>query len=143
MRAAGMRMLVPFLLVQLARASGRAGLAEEGLAAVAEALELVEQTGECVAVALLHATRGELLLAAPEENEAEAEACFRQALDAARCQEARPFELMAATSLARLWQRQGKREEAHELLAPVYGWFTEGFDTRALKEARALLDELA
>lgn len=71
------------------------------------------------------------------------EACFRQALDLARSREARWFELRAATRLARLWQREGKREEARELLAPVYAWFTEGFDTRDLKEAKALLDELA
>jgi predicted ATPase/class 3 adenylate cyclase len=142
MRAAGMRMGMPGLLVQVAQAYGRAGLADEGLAAVAEALELVEQTGERVGVAELHATRGGLLLAASEGNEAEAEACFRQALDVARSQGARSFELVAATGLARLWQQQGKRKEASELLAPVYDWFTEGFDTRDLKEARALLDEL-
>ncbi len=70
------------------------------------------------------------------------EACFQTALDIARRQQAKSLELRAATSLARLWQSQGKRQEAYDLLAPVYGWFTEGFDTADLKEARALLDEL-
>jgi predicted ATPase len=141
-QAAGMRMGMPALLIQLAEACGRAGLAGEGLAAVAEALDLVERTGERFLAAMLHATRGDLLLAASEGDEAEAEACFHRALDVARSQEARFFELLAATRLARLWQRQGKCKEARELLAPVYGWFTEGFDTRGLKEAKALLDEL-
>ena len=74
---------------------------------------------------------------------AQAEACFHQALDVARQQQAKSFELRAATSLARLWQRQGKRTEARELLAPIYSWFTEGFDTADLQEAKALLEELA
>ena len=73
----------------------------------------------------------------------EAETCFQQALAVARRQQAKSWELRAATSLARLWQQQGKRQEAYDLLAPVYGWFTEGFDTVDLQEARALLDELA
>jgi predicted ATPase len=141
-QAAGMRAGVPFFLFQLARACGRAGLAEEGLAITAEALELAEQTGERVSLAMLHATRGDLLLAFSEGNEAEAVACFRGALDVARSQEARFSELRAATSLARLWLKQGKRKEARELLAQVYGWFTEGFDTRDLKEAKAVLEEL-
>ena len=73
----------------------------------------------------------------------EAEACFRQALEIARRQQAKSLELRAAMSLSRLWQQQGKRDEARELLAPIYGWFTEGFDTPDFQEARALLDELA
>ena len=75
-------------------------------------------------------------------NQAEAETCFQHALEMARTQQAKSFELRAATSLARLWQQQGERQEAHDLLAPVYGWFTEGFDTADLQEAKALLDEL-
>jgi predicted ATPase len=74
---------------------------------------------------------------------AEAEACFQQALDVARCRQARSWELRDAMSLARLWQQQGKRDEAHELLAPVYSWFTEGFDTADLQEAKALLEALS
>jgi predicted ATPase len=77
------------------------------------------------------------------DNQAEAEYCFHHALDLARNQQAKSLELRAATSLARLWDEQGKRQEAHDLLAPVYNWFTEGFDTADLQEAKALLDELA
>ena len=87
--------------------------------------------------------QGELLQRQAVPDAAQAEACFHQALAIARRQQAKSWELRAATSLARLWQRQGKRAEARELLAPVYGWFTEGFDTADLQEARALLEELA
>lgn len=87
--------------------------------------------------------KGELLLAAPGGTPAVAEACFHQALDLARRQEVKSLELRAATSLARLWAGQGERGKAQDLLAPVHGWFTEGFDTADLVEARALLDELA
>ena len=76
------------------------------------------------------------------DNHAEAETCFHQALSIARCQQAKSWELRAATSLARLWQSQDKRQDAYDLLAPVYGWFTEGFDTADLIDAKALLDEL-
>jgi predicted ATPase len=82
------------------------------------------------------------LLQQNSDNHLEAEACFQQAMDIARYQQAKSFELRAATSLARLWQQQGKRQEAHDLLAPVYGWFTEGFDTADLQDANALLNEL-
>ena len=82
------------------------------------------------------------VLRQPGTSPAEAEACFQQALDVARRQEAKALELRAATSLARLWQHQGKRAAARELLTPIYGWFTEGFDTADLQEAKALLDEL-
>ena len=87
--------------------------------------------------------RGVVLLRQPGRPHAEAETCLRRALDVARRQEAKSLELRAAMSLSRLWQQQGKRAEAHELLAPVYGWFTEGFDTADLQEARTLLEELA
>ena len=79
----------------------------------------------------------------PAENDAEAEACFQQSLAIARRQQAKSWELRAATSLARLWQQQGKRQEAYDLLAPVYGWFTEGFDTADLKDAKTLLETLS
>jgi predicted ATPase len=91
----------------------------------------------------LHRLKGGLLLARSGEDQTEAEACFRQALDIARRQQAKSLELRAAMSLSLLWQRQGKREEARQLLAEIYGWFTEGFDTADLQEAKALLDELA
>jgi predicted ATPase len=87
-------------------------------------------------------SRGELLLQQSEDNQADAETCFHHALDIARSQQAKSFELRAAMSLTHLWQQQGKRQEAYDLLAPIYGWFTEGFDTADLKDAKALLDEL-
>ena len=89
-----------------------------------------------------HRLRGVLLLRQPGTPQAEAEAWLRRALDVARRQEAKSLELRAVMSLARLWQQQGKHAEAHELLAPIYGWFTEGFDTADLQEAKALLEEL-
>src|SRR5262249_51456920 len=87
--------------------------------------------------------KGELLLQQNSANQADAETCFHHALDIARSQQAKSLELRATTSLARLWQQQGKRQEAHDLLASVYNWFTEGFDTADLKDAKTLLDELS
>jgi len=142
-RTAGMGVMVPTKLILLAEAYGRAGQAEAGLAMLAEALEAVDKYGERFYEAELHRLKGELLLALSPENHIEAEACCRQALAVARHQQAKSLELRAAMSLARLWQRQGKRTEAYALLAPVYGWFTEGFDTPDLQEARALLDALS
>lgn len=105
---------------------------------------MVEKTGQGVYEANLHRLQGELLLIhAVEGGGAEAEASFQQALAVARRQQAKSLELRAAMSLARLWQRQGKRKESHDLLAPIYSWFTEGFDTADLREARALLEALA
>jgi len=100
-------------------------------------------TGVRVAEAELNLVKGELILARSSSDHEEAEVCFRKALDVARRQSSKLFELRAATRLARLWQNQGRKDEARELLAPVYDWFTEGFDTWDLKEAKALLDELA
>src|SRR5262249_35623766 len=91
----------------------------------------------------LYRLKGELLLKQTPPDEQQAEACFQQALAIACQQQAKSWELRAAMSLARLWQQQGKCQEAHDLLAPVYGWFTEGFDTADLQEAKALLDALA
>ena len=91
----------------------------------------------------LHRLRGELRLALPEPDQSEAEACFRRALAVAHEQQAKLWELRAATSLARLWRDQRRRNEAHDLLAPICGWFTEGFDTADLKDAKGLLDELS
>jgi predicted ATPase len=90
----------------------------------------------------LYRLKGALLLQQNSANQAEAETCFYHALEIARNQQAKSFELRTATSLARLWQQQGKRQEVHDLLAPVYGWFTEGFDTADLQEAKALLEAL-
>ena len=109
---------------------------------LAEALAVANDTGECRWDAELHRLKGELLLVRPAEHHVEAEICFRQARDIARQQQAKSLELRAAMSLSHLWQQQGKRQEAHDLLAPIYGWFTEGFDTADLCEAKALLDQL-
>jgi len=100
---------------------------------------LVETTGERWYEAELYRLKGELLLQQHADHQAEAETCFHHAIEIARNQQAKSFELRAATSLARLWQRQGKREEAQQVLGEVYGWFTEGFDTADLQEAKALL----
>ena len=140
----------PHYLTLLAEASGLLDQPEEGLAALDEALTVMEQTGERYYEAELHRQRGALLLRRdaqrhPAQGSREqhgAEACFQQALDIACHQEAKSLELRAATSLARLWQQQDKHAEARALLAPVYGWFTEGFDTADLQEAKALLEEL-
>jgi predicted ATPase len=118
------------------------GQTGDGLALIAEAIDVVNKTGERMVEPALHRLKGELMLAVSEDNHAEAETCFRQAIDIARQQSAKSWELQAATSLAHLWQKQGKKEEARRLLADIYGWFTEGFHTRDLKEAKALLDEL-
>ena len=91
----------------------------------------------------LYRLKGELLRARAPEQDTEAETCFRQAIDIARHQRAKSWELRAATSLARLWQRQGQRAAARQVLAEIYGWFTEGFDTADLTEARTLLEELS
>ena len=105
---------------------------------------MVDKTGSADYEAELYRLKGELLLAAGQSKATgqEAEACFQQALDIARRQQAKSLELRAAMSLSRLWQQQGKRAEARELLAPIYGWFTEGFDTADLQEAKALLEDL-
>jgi predicted ATPase len=118
------------------------GYLDDGLQALAEAHTLVEQQEERWWEAEIARLRGVLLLQQPRPLQAEAEACFQRALDVARRQEAKALELRATMSLARLWQQQGQRAEAYELLAPIYGWFTEGFDTADLQEARALLHEL-
>jgi predicted ATPase len=109
---------------------------------LAEALALVNAGGERRHEAELYRLQGELLLALSADNTMEAEICFHQALEIARRQRAKSWELRAAMSLSRLWQQQGKRAKAHELLAPIYGWFTEGFDTADLQEAKALLEAL-
>ena len=103
----------------------------------------METSGERWCEAEVHRTAGEIELMSPERDTAKAQTHFERALEIARAQHARSWELRAATSLARLWRDQGRRAEAHDLLAPVYGRFTEGFDTLDLKEAKALLDELA
>ena len=141
-RAAGSRAWQPYFLGLLAEAYGDGGHPEEGLQALAEALAIIDSSGERLYAAELYRLKGELLLQQLTAHQEGAEACFRQALDIARRQQAKSLELRAAMSLARLWQRQGKRAAAYELLAPIYGWFTEGFDTADFQEAKALLAEL-
>jgi predicted ATPase len=142
-RATGPELLRPYFLALLAEAHGTTGEPEAGLTVLAEALALVDTTGERVWEPELYRLKGELLLHQSLDNQAEAESCFYHAIHIAQSQQVKSWELRAATSLARLWQQQGKRQEAYELLAPVYGWFTEGFDTADLQEAKALLDALA
>jgi predicted ATPase len=129
------------MLTLLADAYGRAGQPEEGLKQLVEAELSMQIRNERVYETELHRIRGELLTSV--RDFASAEDSFREAIAVAQRQSAKLFELRAATRLACLRRDQGKRNEARELLAPVYGWFTEGFDTRDLKEAKALLEELS
>jgi predicted ATPase len=141
-QAMGVEAGLPYWLAMLAEAYGSTGQVEAGRRVLAEALALVDTTEEHWWEAELHRLKGELLLALSTDNAAEVAPCFHQALDIARRQQAKSLELRAALSLSRLWQRQGKRAEARVLLAEVYGWFTEGFDTADLQEAQALLEAL-
>jgi len=142
-RATGAEVHRPFLLSFLAEAYGKVRQPEEGLTVLDEALTLVKNNAERHFVAEIHRLKGELLQHLSSNHAAEAEGCFHHALDIARLQQAKSLELRAAMSLGRLWQHQGKQEKAHQLLAEIYGWFTEGFDTGDLREAKALLEELA
>jgi TOMM system kinase/cyclase fusion protein len=141
-RATGAELSVPYWSALLGEAYGQAGQAEAGLRVLAEALTVVYKTGDRHHEAELYRLKGELLLQQAMGSDDEAETCLHQALDLARHQQAKSLELRAAVSLSRLWQRQGKRDAARELLAPIYGWFTEGFDTADLQEAKALLEEV-
>ena len=139
-RATGSVIYTAFALTLLAEACNRLGRTTEGLSYLTEAEQIIETTNDAFHEAELHRVRGDLLNA--NGDVAGAERSYQQAIAVAKRQSAKIFELRASTSLARLWRDQGKRDEARDLLAPVYGWFTEGFDTPDLKEAKALLDEL-
>ena len=155
--AIGFKLELPFLLGLLANGYKGVGQVEEGLRVVAEALTTVEKTGERMFEAELYRLKGELLLSkgaggqgsrggkptSHPLNLSSPEECFRKALEIARSQKAKSFELRAAMSLSRLWDEQGRREEARKLLGDIYGWFTEGFETKDLIEAKELLDELS
>ena len=145
--AAGTKILRAYSLSLLADAQSQAGHVKEGLVLLDEALAVVNETGGRGAEAELHRLKGDLLLPSGvqslESRVQEAEACFQKAIEVARSQSAKSLELRAAMSLSRLWQRQGKRDEARQLLGEIYGWFTEGFDTADLQEAQTLLKELS
>jgi class 3 adenylate cyclase/predicted ATPase len=163
-RATNASNVVPYFLARLAEAYGKVEQAEEGLAMLAEALALVDKTGERMHEAELYRLKGTLMLQQESQKsdgkshksqietsphpltpspQAEAEGYFLKAIEIARKQQAKSLELRATMSLARLWQHQGKTTEAHQMLADIYNWFTEGFDTKDLQEAKALLEELA
>jgi predicted ATPase len=140
--ATGLELSRPLWLGLLAEVAGHEGQVDEGLRLLAEALTAFEASGRGDMLAEAYRLQGELRLHQALPDAAQAEACFQQALSLARRQQARSWELRAAMSLSRLWQQQGKRAASYELLAPIYGWFTEGFDTVDLQEAKALLQEL-
>ena len=142
-RALGASVVLSTYLATLAEVCGQVGQLGDAQHLLIEAQTLVDTTGERYWEAEVYRLQGELLMQTSRGKTREAEERFHQALDIARRQQAKSLELRAAMSLSRLWQHQGKRTAAHELLAPIYGWFTEGFDTADLQEARALLEELA
>jgi predicted ATPase len=141
-RTTGATNWIPLHLPHLARAHAELGQFEEAWRCIGEAMNLVETAKEKWCEADIHRTAGEIELMSPEPDAAKAEAHFERALAIARAQKAKSWELRAATSLARLRRNQGKQQQASGLLAPIYDWFTEGFDTLDLKEAKTLLDEL-
>jgi class 3 adenylate cyclase/predicted ATPase len=142
-RSTGATAWTPWYLSFLARAHANLGQLVDAQHFIAEALSVMETTKETWCEAEVCRVAGDIALKSPEPDVAKAQAYFKHALAVARQQQAKSWELRAAMSMARLWRSQGKRQQAHDLLAPVYNWFTEGFDTFDLKEARALLDELA
>ena len=162
-RATGTELHRPYHLSLLAEAYGKVGQIEEGLTVLSEALAAVDKTGERSYEAELYRLKGELTLQqesqkskvkaqrskVPNPNpqildpNSEVEACFLKSIDISRKQQAKSLELRATMSLARLWQQQNKTTEAHQMLSEVYNWFTEGFDTKDLQEAKALLGELS
>jgi predicted ATPase len=141
-RATGAELYRPYFLGLLAEAYGRRAHIDRGLQVLDEALALVDRTGERFHEPQLYRLQGQFLLARSRDNDRAAEACFQRALTIARRHHAKSPELRAAVSLSRLWQQQGQDARARCLLEDIYGWFSEGFDTGDLKEAKALLDEL-
>ena len=142
-RSTGSTLYLPLYLTYLARAFAMNGQLDDAQRCIGEALTAVETTGENWAEAELNRAAGEIALLEREPDPAKAETFFWRGLAIARQQQAKSWELRAAMSLARLWRDQGKVQQARELLAPVYGWFTEGVDTRDLKDAKTLLEQLA
>jgi predicted ATPase len=142
-RATGAEIGRPYFLSLFAEACGEKGHIEEALSALMEALGAVKENEERFFEPEIHRLRGELLLRHDAANAVEAESCFCAAIEVARRRSAKSFELRASTSLARLLNTQGRRDDARAMLANIYNWFTEGFDTTDLKDAKALLDELS
>jgi predicted ATPase len=142
LRSTGTTMWMPLWLSYLTRAYAELGRFDDAWRCIGEAMTAVETNKETWCEAEVNRVAGEIALMSPEQDAAKAERSFERALAVARQQQAKSWELRASMSLARLWRDQGKVQQARELLAPVYGWFTEGFDTRDLKDAKALLDEL-
>jgi len=142
-RATGNDLERPYFLSLLAEVYGKVGQVEEGLNVLAEALNVADKTGERFYEAELYRLKGELLLKSEIQRLTEAETCFHKAIGITQNQSAKSLELRAVMSLSRLWQKQGKKEEARRLLAEIYDWFTEGFNTADLKQAKALLEELS
>ncbi|MGB9314737.1 MAG: adenylate cyclase, partial [Pseudolabrys sp.] len=143
LRSTGATMWMPLYLPNLARAYAELDQFDDAWRCIGEAMTAIEATRETWCEAEAHRTAGEIALKSPEPDAAKAAAYFERALSVARTQQAKSWELRAAMSMARLWRGQGNPQQARELLAPVYGWFTEGFDTLDLKEAKVLLDTLA
>jgi predicted ATPase len=142
-RSTGATLYEPWSLSHLAAAHAKLGQFDDARRCIGDAITAVKTSKERWCEAEVYRIAGEIALTAPRPDAKKAETYFERALAVARKQQAKSWELRAAMSLARLWRDQGKRQQARELLAPVYGWFTEGFDTLDLKEAKALLDELA
>jgi predicted ATPase len=142
-KATGALIAEAWSLSLLAKCSERADQPDAALDLLTEALDFAERTNECAFKAELHRQKGEWLLAYRKPNSAEVELCFERAFAVAQKQNARTYQLRAATSLARLWLHQGKHDEARNLLAPIYSWFTEGLDTPILREARTVLEQIA
>jgi predicted ATPase len=141
-RSTGATVWMPFYLSCLARAHADLGKFDDAWRCIGEATTAMETAGERWCEAEIHRVAGEIALLSSKPDAAKAEAYFERALSLARAQQAKSWELRAAMSMARLWRDQGKRDAARDLLAPIYGWFTEGFDTLDLKEAKVLLEEL-
>jgi predicted ATPase len=141
-RATGAVLYMPLYLPHLARVHAELGQFEEAWRCIGDAMTAVEATKEKWCDGEIHRTAWEITLMSPEPDAAKAQAYFERAVSVARAQQAKSWELRAVMSMARLWRDQGKRQQAREFLAPIYGWFSEGFDTLDLKEAKALLDEL-
>jgi predicted ATPase len=141
-RSTGSTLFMPWYSSSLAKAHARLDQFDDAWRCIDEATTAMATTKERWCESDVHRTAGEIALMSPDANTARAEACFERALAVAREQQAKSWELRAAMSMARLWRSQGKRQQAHDLLAPVYDWFTEGFDTLDLEEAKSLLEQL-